>query len=157
MSDKPGNNPGNGEGSVLKQILALIIDAPWTQILTVAVVLGSMGFLGNFLLSQEKQLDITKLDDARGFITVLFGVGTIAIAVIVTLSGVFLTGEEAKERFARGKEVLGLVLGIFGTIVGFYYGSTTKATTEKPSVEKAAPSSANSVKEPAGSIQPEKN
>ena len=34
-----------------------------------------------------------------------------------------------KERFDRGKEVLSLLIGIFGTIIGFYFGSATQEKT----------------------------
>ena len=39
--------------------------------------------------------------------------------------------DPAKEQFERGKEVLSLLLGVFGTIVGYYFGSTnSSAATE---------------------------
>jgi len=49
---------------------------------------------------------------------------TIGTAVVLVVSA--LTGTESdahKERFQRGKEILSLLLGVFGTIVGFYFGS----------------------------------
>lgn len=111
--------------NVWQRLFQNLLDAPWTQILSTFVLLLSMYFISKVILNGE-QLSIKNIESARGFITVLFGVGTIGIAVIVTLSGIFLTGENAKERFDRGKEVLTLILGIFGTIVGYYYGSESK-------------------------------
>lgn len=66
---------------------------------------------------------------ARGLITYLFAVVTIGTAVVLVVSA--LTSdidEKSKERFSRGKEVLSLLLGVFGTIVGFYFGSEIDAT-----------------------------
>jgi len=66
---------------------------------------------------------------ARGMITYLFAITTICAAVgllvasLTTLAG--LPDGEAEEKFRRGKDVLGLLLGVFGTIVGFYFGTST--------------------------------
>jgi hypothetical protein len=73
-------------------------------------------------------------DFARGLITYLFTVVTIGTAIVLIISG--LTGGR-KEDFDRGKEILGLLLGVFGTMVGFYFGSAvshaqTKLTLTTP-------------------------
>jgi hypothetical protein len=93
-------------------------------ILTVIVVGVSMFGVGYMIKSAP-------IDDpayARGIITVLFSVGTIAIAIVLILSATFLNDADKKERFDRGKEVLSLLLGIFGTIVGFYYGTNQQGS-----------------------------
>jgi len=59
-------------------------------------------------------------DFARGLITYLFTIVTIGTAVVLIISAL-LGG--SKEHFDRGKEILGLLLGVFGTMVGFYFGS----------------------------------
>ena len=66
---------------------------------------------------------------ARGIITYLFAVTTIGVAVIVGLAG--LMGA-SKDQYARGKDVLALLLGVFGTIVGFYFGTATAASVKVP-------------------------
>lgn len=61
---------------------------------------------------------------ARGLITYLFAVVTMGTAVVIVISA--LTGgvtEADDKKFQRGKEILSLLLGVFGTIVGFYFGS----------------------------------
>jgi hypothetical protein len=69
---------------------------------------------------------------ARGLITYLFAVGTIGGVVVLILAALTSPGgDEAKENFARAKEVLSLLLGIFGTIIGFYFGSI-KSEQEGP-------------------------
>lgn len=81
---------------------------------------------------------LAKSDYARGLITYLFAIGTIGIAVVLVLSA--LLGEDSiKERFARGKEVLSLLIGVFGTMVGFYFGSQIATANNQVGLEVAAP------------------
>jgi len=72
---------------------------------------------------------MSQIEFARGLITYLFAVVTIGTAVVLVVSA--LTSSEQsdvyKERFNRGKEVLALLLGVFGTIVGFYFGREVAA------------------------------
>ena len=73
---------------------------------------------------------IEKVEYARGMITLLFATGTIVIAILMTFCAIFSTDNIAKERFDRGKEILSLLIGIFGTILGFYFGSMTGNTPQ---------------------------
>jgi hypothetical protein len=60
-----------------------------------------------------------------------------AIAMLVTVGGLLTTGsEDAEKRFTRGKEVLTVLIGVLGTIVGFYYGSqaSERAGPQKTSI-----------------------
>jgi hypothetical protein len=69
-----------------------------------------------------------QIEFARGLITYLFAVVTIGTAVVLVVSA--LTSDETptnERRFERGKEILSLLLGVFGTIVGFYFGSEVAA------------------------------
>lgn len=63
---------------------------------------------------------------ARNLITFLVAVITIVIALILTLMAFFSTSPDLKERFSMGKEILTILIGVLGTIVGFYYGSAPK-------------------------------
>jgi len=147
------------EHQLRQRFISQLLEAPWTQILVTLVVVLAMVFIAKVLLQDQARMDVSETKYARGFITVLFGVGTIGIAVIVTLSGVFLTGDGAKDRFDRGKEVLSLILGIFGTIVGFYYGTSVSsekaAPNEVPSLSRQNESNADpKAMKPSGKIEP---
>ncbi len=71
---------------------------------------------------------------ARGLITFLIAIGTIAIAVILALASVIIDtnsnekAEELKERLSKGKEILTVLVGVLGTIVGFYFANSSDAT-----------------------------
>lgn len=71
---------------------------------------------------------MSQIEFARGLITYLFAIVTIGTAVVLVVS--VLTNADSAEndkRFERGKEILSLLLGVFGTIVGFYFGSEISA------------------------------
>ncbi|MBC8877278.1 MAG: hypothetical protein H8E44_48235 [Planctomycetes bacterium] len=74
--------------------------------------------------------NIGEMQHARGVITVIFSVGTISIALILVMAVLFSKwsgrgGQDLTDRFDSAKQVLTMLLGILGTIVGFYFGSTT--------------------------------
>ena len=73
---------------------------------------------------------------ARGLITYLFAVVTIGTAVVLV---VYALTTADHERFNRGKEVLSLLLGVFGTIVGFYFGSETQSAHTAAQLSLAQP------------------
>ena len=74
--------------------------------------------------------DMSRPEYARGLITFLFAVVTIGSALLLIVAGLIGAGDEVSERkFQRGKEVLSLLLGVFGTIVGYYFGSTHAGAT----------------------------
>ncbi len=104
-------------------------------IVSIAVIMAML-FLYVFAQSTPGQAGIDSVDYARGMITLLFTVGTVIIALLLTLSAIFLTGADAKERFDRGKEVLSLLIGIFGTIIGFYFGSASQTPNANVPVQQ---------------------
>jgi hypothetical protein len=69
---------------------------------------------------------LATLEASRSLITFLFGVTTVCISLIVVLTA--LLGPDQKEeravRFQQGKDILTVLIGVFGTIIGFYFGST---------------------------------
>jgi hypothetical protein len=73
---------------------------------------------------------------ARGLITFIFSLGTMGIGVILTIAALE-KGEDAGASFTRGKEIFTILVGILGTIVGFYFGSS-EATTQATPLKVAA-------------------
>ncbi|HEX2256214.1 MAG TPA: hypothetical protein VHG92_05840 [Afifellaceae bacterium] len=99
------------------------------------VALG--GLLLIVLLFKSFDLDFLKtiadVEAARGLITFLFAVVTVGIAVVVVLAVLLsnATNEELAERFQRGKDVLTILIGVFGAILGFYFGSEARESVEQ--------------------------
>jgi hypothetical protein len=89
------------------------------------VILGFLGYGiysggGKFLQSLQQT------ETARGLITFLVALATVLIAIILSLYAVIGSGfQEIKERFILGKEILTALIGVLGTILGFYFGSST--------------------------------
>jgi hypothetical protein len=85
------------------------------------IVLGLIGWgisgQGGILASLAKE------GIARGLIAFLIAIVTVGIALILVLSTILSNGNDAANRFDRGKQVLTAMIGILGTIVGFYFGS----------------------------------
>jgi hypothetical protein len=65
----------------------------------------------------------------RMFITFNFTITAVAIFFIITASVVFDIHSSSAERYDRVKTLLASLLGIFGTVLGFYFGTTD---TEPP-------------------------
>jgi len=85
---------------------------------------------------------LTSLSDravARGLITFLVTFTTIIIAIILAVSTISATsGDTPDQRFDKGKQVLGLLIGLLGTIVGFYFGSSGEAKATPATEENQA-------------------
>lgn len=74
---------------------------------------------------------IAKADQARGLITFLFSFTTIALFVLIAITTFWMEKDDVEARFAKAKDLLTLMIGIFGTILGFYFGSL--ANSQGPS------------------------
>lgn len=116
---KLGSLSANDTGA--KDVFLKLMDP--ASLVSLLILLGVLFLLGMAILDLDKGrvlVGMGKAQFARGLITYLFAVVTIGTAVVLVLSAVLGTD---KERFDRGKEVLGLLLGVFGTMVGFYFAS----------------------------------
>lgn len=110
-------------------------------IIALLILFAIFVLIGSAIIGFDSVLiKMGRIEFARGLITYLFAVVTIGTAVVLVVSA--LTGTETpthKERFQRGKEILSLLLGVFGTIVGFYFGSEVAHTQTQAPVVQIAP------------------
>ena len=85
------------------------------------VVVIILGITGKIPIVHE----LSNTDAARGLITFIFTMGTMFIALLLAIGA--LLGDQPEQIFAKGKEVLTVLIGVFGTILGFYFGTTGNA------------------------------
>jgi hypothetical protein len=119
MANEPG---GGGWSQFLRQ---LTISQVFIGILGLAlfVALAVGIYYGGGALLQS--LQVTEV--AGGLITFLVAFATVAIAIILALYALVSSStQDLKDRFELGKEILTALIGVLGTIVGFYFGSSTQ-------------------------------
>lgn len=76
------------------------------------------------VLSKDN-LDLSQTAAARGMITFVVAVITVGIALFLVLGSAFISGsKDLEKRFAFGKDVFTILVGVLGTVMGFYYGQT---------------------------------
>ena len=67
---------------------------------------------------------------ARGVITFFIVVAAIVFGMTLVLEALYGSKDTGGERFRRGREVHSVLVGVMGTIVGFYFGTTGKQEAE---------------------------
>lgn len=94
------------------------------QYVLIAVV--TLLFVWGLVKGLNDVKDLADMDTARGLITFVIAVGTITIAVMLALTAVVT--RDFDKRISVGKEILTILVGVLGTIVGFYYGAAASRT-----------------------------
>lgn len=105
-------------GAVLLVVFGLVVAA----FLTVGL------FTSDFLIIMESQ------DAARGLITFLFSFTAIAIITLVAIAIFWLSADDLERRFSYAKDIVAIIVGVLGTILGFYFGSVEKPNDYEPNV-----------------------
>jgi len=124
-------NEDNGKGREARswgRFLSFLTNpTTWSVSLVILLLIAVVLVIGSGSRPFIDQLP--ELQFARGVITLVFVLFTIGFAAIVLIHGLFMSDVAQEDRrFTRGREVLGLFIGIVGTIVGFYFGSVERAT-----------------------------
>lgn len=114
----PANPPANPTGKFSQMLPSMIYGA--IAVLILVVIIWGVSGQGGFLDSLSDRAV------ARGLITFLITFTTVGIAIILAISTIFASsGDDEDKRFDKGKQVLSVLIGLLGTIVGFYFGSST--------------------------------
>src|SRR5262249_52339895 len=61
---------------------------------------------------------------ARGLITFIISVSAIILAFVLVISSLFGSTNLSEDQYRRGREVFTGLMGVLGTIVGFYFGAS---------------------------------
>ena len=76
---------------------------------------------------------LAKIDQARGLITFLFTFAAMTVIMVIAIGIFWLDNtQEVKERYASAKDLLTIVIGVLGTIIGFYFGSASSERSQMP-------------------------
>jgi hypothetical protein len=82
---------------------------------------------------------LSDVETARGLITFLVAVSTVGIALtlVIWVASTTLSDPVVKDRSAFSKEVMFSLIGILGTIIGYYFGATQISGTAGHSAAQA--------------------
>jgi nicotinamide riboside transporter PnuC len=75
---------------------------------------------------------IAESGQARGLITFLFAFSTIAIILLVAVATFWMPKDDVQLRFDKAKDLLTIIIGVLGTILGFYFGSASPTDRQPP-------------------------
>jgi hypothetical protein len=132
----PSPPSGTSWGTILQYVFFSGLGIAALVIIYTAVS-GTGGFLGS----------LKEYNSARGLITFLIAFTTVALAVILVLASIISSSNDLKQRFELGREIFTALVGILGTIVGFYFASAPGAIT--PATPTPSPAALTAALPPA--------
>ena len=102
---------------------------------------GAIFALFGYALTPAMLAGLARPEEARCLITFLFGIATVGIALVIVLAVFLSTGtkEDLAERFRMGKDILAVLIGVLGTIIGFYFGTGLASPPAAPAEVAGAP------------------
>jgi amino acid transporter len=107
-----------------------LINVLFFVLITAVIILLAVG-----LFSSDESLlkSLQSNENARGVITFLVVFTTVSIALVLALYAIVSErdDQQLKDRFGFAKEILTALIGIVGTILGFYFASSTQITTRE--------------------------
>jgi hypothetical protein len=95
-------------------------------IVLLPVFVGIVYFLGVKLTPDT----LSNIESARGFIAFIFAIGTVGIGFMMVYIALTDDKTEFKDKFDLGKQIFTALLGVFATIVGFYFGSISQTSNQ---------------------------
>ncbi|HEX2727624.1 MAG TPA: hypothetical protein VHN20_17505 [Beijerinckiaceae bacterium] len=140
LTEEPQPAGSAGQSSWRLAAIGKFFAANAGVIATTLLVLVLAYFL-SAIFSNELLDHLKDVPTARGLITFLFAFTTVGIFFIVVASNFLsnLQGDEFAKRYQNGKDVLTLLIGVFGTIIGFYFGQATTTSPNPPNVVVQTP------------------
>lgn len=134
-NDKNGNSKTNsisflGDKKPFERILHF---TPQLFLLIIIAIIGVDAFSSN---STPLLHQLSDPATARGLITLLISVGAVWVAIILAV-GAFSNADE--KQFSRAKDVLVIMIGLLGTIVGYYFGAESQKSPQEIESTIAAP------------------
>src|SRR5262249_55507127 len=120
-------------------------ESSWSQYVP-TILFGAFGVIVLWVIvhivtkdGQAFLATLARKEVARGLITFLVAISTVGIAIILAVSTLVISeGDEGDKRFDRAKQVLTTLIGVLGTIVGFYFGADSVKPEQLPPVNSAA-------------------
>ena len=104
----------------------------------IVIIFGAAQLFGFWSKEGTILANVKNPDEAaRTLITFLVAVSTVAIAFLAILTAMVI---RQLERFALAKEVLSILVGILGTIVGFYFGTANNPANNGSTTSSPQPS-----------------
>lgn len=124
------------------------------SIITCVFAIGVIYFLARNIDSTS----LTNISSARGIIAVMFAGATLAAAFMIIYNALYDEKTEFKEKFDLAKQIFTAILGVFATIVGFYFGSLNQTPPENPTggdvkIESGGPNAGSTT--PSNQITPQ--